>query len=282
MTRGIRFLQGVFAAAVLLASTAACHAGGVSIFPLVYGLDVEETLAGVPAAVDAAVAAFADTLVEEGLPEAVVNDMMAALGGRIADLEAGISGLPTVCPVPLLGGSLELAIPLIVVDGVRLAVAGISDGIVRDVAALVGFEVPSPLFDVAFDTDGEHFAFTGDVAFTSWLAVTEGVKRFDLLLAALELGTGVAWIQGSVTPLLAINAPSEYEAALESALDALALDEISWSTFALSGSVGLELGLPFLRIQARMYGLIPISQSTGQWLIRTARWSMSIGLGVRF
>jgi len=252
------------------------------VFPLVYGLDVENTLEQVPVAAAAAVDTFVDALVDEGVPQSVVDDMVVDFETGIDEMEDGLQAVPTTWPIPLIGGSIEFSLPLIVIDGVRLSIAGISEGLVRDVASLAGYEIPSPLLDVAFDTDGAHFAFTGDVVFTSWLAVTEGVKRFDLLLGALELGVGVAWIQGSVTPLLTIDAPSEYEAALDNALDALALDELSWSTFALSGSVGVELGLPFLRIQARVHGLLPISWSVGQWSIQTAQWSMSIGLGVRF
>jgi hypothetical protein len=269
-------------AVLLVASAAVSFGGGLSLFPLVYGIDVEETLSRIPVAGDAAALALADELTAEGAPASLVEDVVAGFGDVTVEISQALSSLSTTWPVPLVGGSLEIGLPLLLLDGVRMTIAGMSDGLVRGVADLAGVEIPAPLVNAEFDTDGSHFSLSGDVEFQSWLATTELVKRFDLFLAAVEMGAGIAWLQGRVTPLVQTEVPPEYDAAVHAALAALHLDGFTWSSFSLSGSVSLELGPPFLRLQLRACVQLPVVESSGWWSVRPTGWGLSLGLGVRF
>ena len=65
-------------------------------------------------------------------------------------------------------------------------------------------------------------------------------------------------------------------------MDALRLDALRWSAFALHSSFGLELGPPFLRLSATVRLLIPVVRSLSWWEIGVSDLAASLGLVIRF
>jgi len=275
------------AAALLAVVLVVAHAGpasavGFGFGPLVYTVDVAETFGQLPIAAgdafDALDMAFADLGVSEPDRAAIREDLDEGLQNVVDSL----NGFPTILPIPHLGGFVEIPLPLVVVDGLRLGGGYLSEGLVKDVAGLFGVVIPSPLLDVAFDEDGFSGSIEADLRFRSFALSTELAKSLGFFLGAIDLTAGVSWVGGDIVPDVSIDVPEEMEGGVADALDALHLDGFTWSAFAVHAGVGIEVGPPFLRIGLRARIVLPLSASSGWWEIGVGDFSGSIEVVIRF
>ena len=261
---------------------AAAVAGGVTLGVPIYTLDLSGTLGRIPIAVDGAFTALEGALIDSGVPPADLEEVRDRIDETLDQIDDFARAFPPLLPIPLVGGTIEVSLPLIVVDSVRFTGGLVSDGLLRGVARLAGTEIPQPLFDAAFESEGFSGAATIDVAFSSWMLSTDVVKRFDLLILALTLGGGVDLLRGEIRPLADIDVPLEFEDGVTDALAALRLDELIWSTFAVHGVVGFEIGPPFLRIYADVRFLLPLSEAANWWDLRSGGLAAVLGVVIRF
>ncbi len=266
----------------VLVHTAIAVAGGVTFGVPISTLDVAGALDRVPIAADAAFAALEDALIDFGLPQADLDEIRDRIDESLAQVDDLAGALPPFLPVPMLGGTIEISLPSILVDGVRFTGGLLSEGLVRGVAALVGTEIPEPLFEVSFDSPEFTGAATVDVALSSWMLSTDVVKRFDALVLALTLGGGIDLIGGEIRPLVDVDVPAGFEDDVADALAALHLDELTWSTFAVHGVVGFEIGPPFLRLYGDLRFLLPLSEGAGWWDLRSGGLAAVLGVVIRF
>lgn len=277
-------LFGMSAAVVcgILIHAAIAAAGGVTFGVPIYTLDLSDTLNKIPAAVDGAFTALEGALVDLGVSPVDLAEIRDRIDETLDQVDDFAQTFPPLLPIPLVGGTVEISLPLIVVDSVRFTGGLLSDGLLRGVVRLAGTEIPQPLFNASFDSEGFYGAATIDVAFSSWMLSTDAVKRFDLLILALTLGGGVDLIRGEIRPLVDLDVPSEFEDDVAGALAALHLDELTWSTFAVHGVVGLEIGPPFLRIYGDVRFLLPLSEAANWWDLRSGGLAAVLGIVIRF
>ncbi len=237
-----------------------------------YTLDLSPTMAQIPTAVS-------DSLDALGISGVDKSTILADLNATLAQIEADFPVSST--PIPLLGGSIGISLPFIVVDELRISGGILNDSLLRGMANLFNLGLPSPLFDETIDTGLGTGTITADLSLSTFMLSSELVKRFDLIIAGIELGVGVDLIQGSVVPQVDPVLPG-FQPEVDAALAALHLDGFHWSVFATHVSLGMELGPPFLRLFARGQILIPISHSTGWWPSAMGSLSGSIGMVIRF
>ncbi len=277
-------LLGVSTAVVcgILIHALTVAAGGITFGVPIYTLDLSGTLNRIPIAVDGAFTALEGALINFGVPPAELEEIRERIDETLDQIDDFAQTFPPFLPVPLLGGTIEVSLPLIIVDSVRFTGGLLSDELLRGVARLAGTEIPQPLFDAAFNSDGFSGAATIDVAFSSWMLSTDVVKRFDLLILALTLGGGVDLLRGEIRPLVDVDVPPEFEDGVAGALAALHLDELTWSTFAVHGVVGLEIGPPFLRIYGDVRFLLPLSEAANWWDLRPGGLAAVLGVVIRF
>lgn len=268
--------------ALLFAAVAGAHAGGVGFGSFVYMIDVNGTFAKVSAAAEAAFDALDGAFADFGVPQTDRDEIRQGLDDGLDVFRDTLGSFPTLFPLPLLSGSVEISLPLVIVDGVRFSVAFLSDGLLRSVADLAGLSIPSPLVDVAFDEDGLHGGFVGDLTFSSWAVATELTKRLDVLVAALTLGVGVHLVGGEAAPSVVVDVPAELADGASEAVAALHLDGFTWSAFAVDASIGVEIGPPFLRLGAEIRFVLPVSATSGWWDVRVGGIGGSLGLVIRF
>jgi len=267
---------------LLVVLAAGALAGGLGFGPLVYTIDVSETFAKVPSAAEAAFDALDGVFADFGVPPEDRAEIRAGFEEGLAEVGEALGRVPTLLPVPLLGGSFEISLPLIVVDGVRFSVGFLSDGLMRGIADLVGFPIPSPLVDLEIDESGVQGALEADLTFRSWSVATELTKRLELLVAALNLGIGVGWVGGEAAASIEFSVPPELVDGIMDALDALHLDGFTWSAFSLHASIGIEIGPPFLRVGVELRLALPVSASSGWWDVRVGKIGGSLGMAIRF
>jgi len=221
-------------------------------------------------------------LIDLGVPPAGLDELRDRIDETLDQVDDFAQTLPPLLPIPLLGGTVEISLPLIVVDSLRLTGGLLSDGLLRGVVRLAGADIPQPLFDVTFDSEGFAGQATIDIAFSSWMLSTDVVKRFDVLVLALTLGGGIDLVQGEIRPLVDLDVPSEFEDGAAGALAALHLDELAWSAFAVHGVIGFELGPPFLRIYGDVRFLLPLSEAADWWDLRLGGLAAVLGVVIRF
>jgi len=246
--------------------------GGIGAGLSFYTLDLAPTMAQIPTAVS-------DSLDALGISGTDKSTILADLDATLAQIEADFP--VSSMPIPLLGGSIGISLPFIVVDELRISGGILNDSLLRGMASLFDLELPSPLFDETIDTGLGTGTLTADLSLSTFMLSSELVKRFDLIIAGIELGVGFDLIQGSVVPQVEAVLPG-FQPEVDAALTALHLDEFHWSVFATHVSLGVELGPPFLRLFARGQILIPISHSTGWWPFTISSLSGSIGMVIRF
>ena len=245
-------------------------------------LDLSTTLAKLPMAVSDAFDVWAQALSDAG----VSPTELAQIQQGFSDAEVGItsfaSSFPSLIPVPHLGGGIEISLPLLVIDGIRFGGGILTDGLLRSGASLAELDIPDPLaeFDLSIGEDTGHV--TSDLSFASWILTTEVVKRFDLFLLALNLGAGLDLIGGQVKLPISYELPEDLEDGVGQALQVLHLDELSWSSFAVHGVIGFELGPPFLRLYGDLRWAVSLSQREEWWGIRPGPLSALIGFVIRF
>jgi hypothetical protein len=266
----------------ILIHAASAVAGGVTFGVPVYVLDLSGTLDRIPIAVEGAFAAVEGALIDLGVPPADLDEIRDRIDETLDQVDGFAQTFPPLLPVPLLGGTIEISLPLIVVDSLRFTGGVLSDGLLRGVARLAGTEIPQPLLDATFDSGGFSGTATIDAAFSSWMLSTDVVKRFDVLVLALTLGGGIDLMRGEIRPLVDLEVPAQFEDGVAGALAALHLDELTWSTFAVHGVVGLEIGPPFLRIYGDVRFLLPLSEAASWWDLRLGGLAAVLGVVIRF
>jgi hypothetical protein len=257
-------------------------AGGLEFGPTFYTLDLSEAFSRVSIAAADAFDAVDIALADLGFSPAERTEIRTGLDEGLATVEETLEGAPTTLPVPLLGGSFEIGLPLLVIDGVRVSFALVSDAVIRAVAGMAGLEIPEPLFQEEIDEPEFQASVRGDIEFSTWRASTELVKRFDGLLAALDLALGVHVLRGVIEPLVEYDVPAELTGAVGDGLAALHLDGLTWTSFGLHASVGLEIGPPFFRLGASLRFDLPISTSSGWWGIGVAGIGGRAGIRIRY
>ncbi|MCI2425397.1 hypothetical protein LM599_05290 [Candidatus Acetothermia bacterium] len=248
-------------------------AGGVSIKLLFYTLDLAASLAKVPDAIT-------DSLTALGVSPADATMIRTDVENMTARIKRDFS--TSSVPIPLLGGAIEFPLPLIVIDGLRLSGGILTDTILRNVGSIFNLTIPQPLLEKSFDIEGQRGSITIDPRFSTMMGAVEVVNRIDLLIAGIELGAGVGFIQGSITPQVKIDVPKIFAVRIPDALAALHRGELVWSAFVTHLSLGVEIGPPFFRLFARGHLIIPLRTTTGWWEIKIGRFAGSLGVVVRF
>ncbi len=270
----------VFFALVLGAASG--HAGGLDLGCEIISLDVAGTLPRVPVALHAASDEWLALLADRGMPADELADLAADFDSAIADLNAGLTTFPTLVPLPLFGGGIEIPLPFVVVDGVRLFGGVLSSGMVRGIASMAGVEIPDPLLDEEFPLGDETAHFTVNADLSAWAISVEAVKRLDIVVAALNLSAGIDYSGGAVTVDVGRELPPEWVEGVDAALAALHLDDIRWSALAAHIGARLEIGFPFLRLYAEARLVQPLLEWVGWWNLHMGGLSGSVGVVIRF
>ncbi len=271
----------VVVCAVLLSGLSAAAGGLYFGIPLIT-LDLTTTLTQLPVAVNGAFDSLETAFTDLGVPPAEVSEIRAQFDQSLDDLQDFAGTFPPWVPVPLIGGGIEFGLPLVIIDGIRLSGGWLSGDLVRFVSDVAGVEISQPLVDFDFDFGEESGNLLADLDFLAWMVSTEVVKRFDLFLFALNLGAGCDLMGGEILPSISVATPPEMAAAVDAALDHLHLDALSWSSFAIHGMIGFELGPPFLRLYGDVRWTVPLSQTEEWWGIRLGPVSALLGFVIRF
>ena len=266
----------------LVLGTATVLAGGLEASLPFYTIDWTGTLERVPVALDTAFGVIEDELLDRGIPPADLEEVRGEVDAVFEAIEETLEGLPLLLPVPLLGGGIEFSLPIPLISGLRLSGGALNDVLIRRLMDVAGEPIPEPLIDATFEADTVSGSVTADVAFSTWMASAEIVSRFDALFAALSLAVGVDWIQGAIAPSVDLDVPPDWSATASEALAALHLEALSWSTFAVHGALGVELGLPFLRVYGQVRFLLPVNERVGWWQLRAGRYAGALGMVIRF
>ena len=262
-----RSLRGILVAFVILSMPTSAWATGLSVGSTFYTIDISSALAKVPSTATAALQALQ-------VPQADTAQL-------VAQISAGIADFPRILPIPLFGGAFEVPLPFGVIDTFRLSGGILDDGMVRGIASLFGTTIPRPLIDEEINEEGFQGTFTGDLSLSTFSVSAEAMKRFDLVLLGVNLGLGLEFVRSSVTPHVSAQVPAEYDARVAAGLAALHTDGLSWSTLAVHGAIGIEIGPPFLRLVSEVRIVLPLSSASGWWGIKVADWGGMIGLVIR-
>lgn len=257
-------------------------AGGLYLGVPLYTLDLSTTLTQLPVAVNGAFDALEATFIDLGVPPAELGEIRNQFDDVLVGIEDFTSEFPVWVPVPLLGGGIEVGLPLLVVDGIRISGGWLSGSLVRSISSMAGFEIPQPLLDLDLDIGESLGNVIADLDFSAWMLSTEVVKRFDLLILALNFGAGIDLLGGEILPRISYDLPAEMTSGLATALETLHLDELAWSSFAIHGMIGFELGPPFLRLYGDVRWMIPLSHAEEWWGIRLGPVSALLGFVIRF
>ena len=262
----------VFGVIILLSSFAA-FPGGVGLDLSVCTVDLSGPLSLAPQAAGAALAAL-------GVTGSDADQILQDLNTGLADIEEGYP--IEYFPLPMVGGTIEIGLPFIVIDKVTFSGGLINDSILRGIADVAGFTIPQPIVDgMQVDLGGETANVTADLSLSAFRLTSEVVKHLDLLVAGIELGVGVDLIQGSIVPAVTVTAPG-HQTQVDAALAALHLNGLTWTTFAGHVSAHIELGPPFLRLVVQGAYLLPLSEESGWWGIQSGKVLGKIGLVIRF
>ena len=262
--------------------TATALAGGLEASLPFYTIDWTGTLQRVPVSLDAAFSVVEAELIARGIPPADLDEVRGEVEAVLDEIEETMEGLPLLLPVPLMGAGIEFSLPIPFISGLRLSGGVLNDLLIRRLAAVAGEPISEPLIDAAFDADTVSGRVTADAAFSTWMASAEVVSRFDALFAAMSVAVGVDWIQGAIVPSVEFDVPPDWAATASGALAELHLDDLSWSTFAVHGALGVEIGLPFLRVYGQVRFLLPVNERVGWWQLRAGRYAGALGMVIRF
>jgi hypothetical protein len=262
-----RPLCGILVAVTILFLPAVGSATGLCAGTALYTIDLSDALDKVPDAVSTALNALE-------VPQADADQVLA-------EIQTGLSSFPRILPVPLLVGTLEVSLPLGVVDTLRFSGGFINDGIVRGAASLFGTTIPHPLIRQEVNEAGLNGAIAGDLSFSTFSVSAEAIRRLDLIFLGLNLGLGLELTQGRVTPQVSLEVPSEYDARAAAALAALHTDGLSWTALAVRGAIGIEIGPPFLRLAGEARIVLPVFRASGWWGIKVSDWGFTLGFVIR-
>lgn len=270
---------GLFAVVVF---AVVANAVGISFAIPVETLDLSEALARVPTAAGMAFDVLDQALASYGVPSEDRDALRTGFEDGLDTVEEEISRVPTVIPLPYLGGGIEIGVPLPVIDSVSFSGGWLSDALFRWAADVAGWPIPSPLIEVPFDDGGLDGSVRADVTFSSWTARAAVTARLDALFVALRLGLGLQASGGGLRPQIEVDVPRELEEGVNGALNALHVDGLTWSRVGVLGSVALELGPPFFRLTVGAQAVLPLAESSGWWGLRMARFGGSVGMVIRF
>ena len=258
---------------ILLLSSFAAFPGGVGIDLSVCTVDLSGPFSMVHGAAS-------DALTALGVPPSSTASILSDLDTSLADIEEEYP--IEYFPLPLVGGTIEFGLPFIVIDKVVFSGGLINDSLVRGFADMAGYTIPQPIVsDMQVDIGGETANVTADMSLSAFKLTSEVVKHLDLLVAGIELGAGVDLIQGSIVPEVTITAPG-HQTEVDAALAALHLDGFTWTTFAAHVSAQIEIGPPFLRLVVQGAYVLPLSEESGWWGIKSGTVSAKLGLVIRF
>ncbi len=265
--------EGLVFGVIILLSSFAAFPGGV-------GLDLSVCTVDLSGPFSLVHGAASDALTALGVSSTDAAPMLSDLDASLSDIEEAYP--IQYFPLPLVGGTIEIGLPFIVIDKVVFSGAMINDSLLRGFADMAGYSIPQPIVsNTQVDLGGETANVTADVSLSGFKLASEVVKHFDLLVAGIEFGAGVDLIQGSIVPTVTVTAPG-HQTQVNAALAALHLDGLTWTTFAAHASAQIELGPPFLRLVVQGAYLLPISKESGWWRISSGTISGKIGLVIRF
>ena len=280
ISSSVRAAAVMFLCVALGAATAL--AGGLEASLPFYTIDWTGTLQRVPVSLDEAFDVVEAELISRGIPPADLEEIRGEVEVVFDEVEQTLEGLPLLLPIPLLGGGIEFSLPVPFISGLRLSGGVLNDLLIRRLAEVAGEPIPQPLFEATFDADTVSGSVSADAAFSTWMTSAEVVSRFDALFAAMSVAVGIDWIQGAIVPSVELDVPPDWAATASDALTALHLDELSWATFAVHGALGVEVGLPFLRVYGQVRFLLPVNERVGWWQLRAGRYAGALGMVIRF
>lgn len=265
--------RGTAIALMMLFVPLAAFAGGVGVNLSVCTVDLSGPWSQIPQVAS-------DALDALGVGATDADQVLQNLNTSLADIAGTIP--IELFPVPLVGGSIEFSLPLVVIDGLRISGGIFNDALLAGIGSMFNVGIPYPVgTDMQFDAGGGTVDLSADLYFSTFKLTTEVVKRLDLLVLGIEFGAGVDLVQGTIEPAVDVNFPG-HESQVNAAKAALHLDDITWSTFAAHTFVQLEIGPPFLRLILQGALMLPLSESSGWWTIRSGRLSGNMGLVIRF
>ena len=265
--------KGVIFWVIILLTSFAAFPGGV-------GLDLSVCTVDLSGPFGMAPQAAADALIALGVTGSDADQILQDLNTSLSDFEEGYP--IEYFPLPMVGGTIEIGLPFIVIDKVVFSGGLTNDSLLRGIADMAGYSIPQPIFDgEPVDLSGETANVTADLSLSAFRLTSEVVKHLDLLVAGIEFGAGVDLIQGSILPAVTVTAPG-HQLQVDAALAALHLDGFTWTTFAAHVSAQIELGPPFLRLVVQGAYLLPLSEESGWWGIQSGKVSGKIGLVIRF
>jgi hypothetical protein len=263
--------KGLVFGVIILLSSFAAFPGGVGLDLSVCTVDLSGPFSMVHGAASDALTAF-------GVSPTEATSMLSVLDASLTNIQQEYPF--EYFPLPLIGGTIEVGLPFIIIDKAVLSGGLINDSIVRRIADMAGYTIPQPIVSGEQVGLGSEMAnLTADLSLQAFRLTTEVVKHLDLLVAGIELGAGVDFIQGSIIP--EVNWP-EHQTEVDDVLDLLHSDGLTWETFAAHVSAQIELGPPFLRLVVQGGYLLPLSEESGWWGITSGTVSAKIGLVIRF
>ena len=265
-------VKGLVLAAIILLYSFAAFSGGVGLNLSVYTVDLSGPFSRVHDAASSALTAL-------GVPATAAASVLSDLDTSVADIEEAYP--IEYFPIPLVGGTIEIGLPFIVIDKIAFSGGMINDSLLRGIADMAGYTIPQPLVSSTFDLGTSTGNLTGDMTLSAFKLTSEVTKHLDLLIAGIEFGLGVDLMQGSIAPVVNVTAPG-HQTEVDAALDELHLDGFTWTTFAAHASVQIELGPPFLRLVVQGAYLLPLSEESGWWGIKSGKLAGKIGLVIRF
>jgi len=265
--------KGLVFGVIIFLSSFAAFPGGVGLDLSVCTLDLSGPFGKVHTAASSALTAL-------GIPTTNAASILTDLDTSLADIEAAYP--IEYFPLPMIGGTIEIGLPFIVIDKVSFSGGLINDSILRSIADMAGYSISQPIIsDMQVDLGSETADVTADLQLSAFKLTCEVAKHLDLLIAGIELGAGVDLIQGSIVPIVNATAPT-HQTEINAAKAALHLDGLTWTTFAGHISGQIELGPPFLRLFVQGSYLVPLSEESGWWGITSGNVSGKIGLVIRF
>jgi hypothetical protein len=249
----------------------------------VNGLPVVEAI---PVAARSAVSSFEAGLLGSGVPPLVVDDLVDDLSLAIDTVDAAVDDLLlgsgalllSRLPIPAVGACFEIGLPLILADTLRLELSWLTEGMVVDAVSALGFALPTLPYTVVAD----GVTLVVDPSFSTLWASAEVAGRLGIVIAAIEASVGIDGVWGTFLPGVTLSVP-EFQSVADDALGALHLEEIRWAATAIHAGLGIEVGPPFLRLYARVRGVMTLTSSMNEWWpVPLSSLAARFGVVVRF
>ena len=181
----------------------------------------------------------------------------------LAEVEAKLSDVPDLVPLPLLGGRFSFPLPI---GALELEGAFLTDQILVGLGLwpASGVEFSDPPIGVDLEIGAYSLGLSWQLG-------------LDLGLLAVGVGAGGAVVGGGIVPHVTTTHPD-----LAPILDTIPWDGITWAAAGAVLTATAELGLPFLRLFVRGGLFLPVPQAPGAWAIRVGGYSAAAGMVIRF